>query len=259
MVARDFHLAIVILFYIPALCLSAAPGTLSSFLDYSCTEPIVINPTFTIPVGACLVTKGVNSLIIQFLPPCSTGVASLVMYRDRSCANAIDMSDVNFDDNCYSYYGYGSINAVQFVCPEVAGGSVATTTTTATFGSTTIPVASGASFSGTGSQPTAPSSNEAAPTTTPTSNSVDGDGGGRSGSGLSQHATIALGVAIPVIAVLVALLAWWFPCKKGKGLREDHHPNTGHMPMPIPPQYANWNPTASPIHEVPATRGYKYQ
>lgn len=268
MVAIDFRLAIILLFYIPASCLSAAPGTLKSFLEPFCIGKSVINSTFDIPVGTCLVTdtQRMFSLAVQILPPCSTGVATLAIYHDKSCANAVDVADYKIQTNCYYDDNENDrIIAVQFVCQEVEGGTVAATITTATFGSSLIPIASGAPLSGTGSRPTTPSSNDAAPTknptssSPPTSSSLDGNGSGQPASAISQKSTIALSVAIPAAAVLVALLAWWFPCRKGQGLGGNHHPQTHHMPTPIPPHYPNWKPTASPIDEVPATGVYKYQ
>ncbi len=256
----------ILLLSLPVFSQSSASGTLNIFLNFSCTRASVINPTVNIPVDTCLVTLGAYGIAVQILPPCSTGVATLAMYRDKSCANAVEIPDYLIEDNCYPNTMGGQISAVQFVCAEVAGGSVPTTTSTATFGSSLLPIASGTPFSGTGPRPTTPSSNDAAPTIDPTSssptdsNSVDGDGSGRSGSGLSQRTSITLGVAIPVIAVLVALLAWWFPCKKGKGSGGKHHPHPGLMPAPIPPSHhQNWNPTPGPIYELSDARGYKYR
>ncbi|KAL8904478.1 MAG: hypothetical protein Q9207_003242 [Kuettlingeria erythrocarpa] len=258
----------IVLLSSPVFSQSSASGTLNVFLNYGCTEASVINPTVNTPVDTCLVTPGAYGIAVQILPPCSTGVATVAMYRDKSCANAVKVPDYMIEDNCYRNSMGGQISAVQFVCAEVAGGSVPTTTSTATFGSSLLPIASGAPFSGTGPRPTTPSSNDAAPTTDPTSssssptdsNSVDGDGSARSGSGLSQRTTIALGVAIPVAAVLVALLAWWFPCKKGKGSGGKHHLHPGSTPAPIPSSHnQNWNPTPGPIYELSDARGFKYR
>lgn len=254
---------LIILLYLPTFCVSSTAGTLSAFLGYDCTRASLINQKVNISVGTCLVTSGARGIAVRILPPCSIGAATLAVYGDNLCADPLSLSEYN-EDNCYYASSSGYVAAVQFVCPEVAGGSEPTSTTTATFGSSFIPVASGTPFSGIDLQPTTPSSNDAAPTANltssspPTSNTVDGDGNGRSGSGLSHRSTIALGVAIPVAAMFVALLAWWFPCRpcrKGKELGGNQQSHTGQLPTSMPPHYPTWNSTASPIHEQPATTG----
>lgn len=128
-------------------------------------------------------------------------------------------------NNCY-FDGPVSIKAVQLVCTGVAGGSVPTATTTVTFGSSTIPVAGGpAATSHGGSQQSSRLVNNAVPTSKPTSSSsssdphptsnpVGNDGGDGSSSGFSHNTQIALGIGIPLATLAVALLAWWFPCRR---------------------------------------------
>ena len=200
------------------------------------------------------------SLAVQILPPYSTGVATLAIYHDKSCANAVYVADYKIQENCYYDDNENDqIIAVHFVCQEVEGGTVAATITPVTFKSSLIPIASSAPLSRTGSRPTTTSSTDAVPTeiptssSPPTSSSVDSNGSGQPASATSQKSTIALGVAIPAATVLVALLAWWFLCRKGQEFGGNHHPQT------VLPHYQNSDPTASPIDEVPATGVCKCQ
>ncbi|KAL9027736.1 MAG: hypothetical protein Q9196_003778, partial [Gyalolechia fulgens] len=137
------------------------------------------------------------------------------MYWDTSCGNPMDVPNSRIEDNCYVDGSGGAIKAIQFVCPEVDQGSLATSTTTATFGSSLIPIASGDSSSGRGLQPTTPSTNAAAPTSDSTSdipssstppassntnNRDNNNDDNSSSSGLSRTAQIGLGVGVPLAA-----------------------------------------------------------
>lgn len=264
-----------IILIFPLTCTASPNGTLNPFLDYNCARASVVNPSVPLPIDTCLVSSGAYGLAVKTLPPCSSGTAKVATYQDNSCANAIDPIETAYgDDNCYIDDSGSYIKAVAFVCPDVAGGSVPTSTTTATFGSSLIPIASGAPASKGGGQSTSPSSNNASPTsnpgsaspsstttTTPSNISNSDDGGG---SGLSHGAVVGLGVGVPVATLLVALLAWWFPCKK---IRNHGHGDNqfGGMSQPLYHQGPQYQPDvhasqwAPPINnypqELPAERG----
>ena len=218
--ALNFFLLLTLVFYqFPSLSFADAPGSLALFLDEECQEASIINPSVKLPVDTCLVNSGALGVAVQSLPPCASGNAAFVMYHDTSCTNQIQL-DLQYN-NCY-FDGPIGIPAIMFVCSAVAGGTLATTTSTVTAGSTTIPIAANTPNSSPGgsSEQSTPSSNGATATSTspashtssnssPTSTSSSGSG---SGSGLSQSTQIALGVALPIGGILVALLAWWFPC-----------------------------------------------
>ena len=217
---------------------SAAPGKLAFFLDEDCQEASVINPSVNVPADTCLVTPGALGIAIQEYPACSSGSGNVTfkMYKDTSCANPVAM-DFQYN-NCY-WDGSDGVPAINFVC----NGAAATATSTVQAGSSTIPVAAGGdggdaspsttSSSGAGSKQTAPSSNDAATTTSSSSNpsqtksgtngdSIETTDSGKS-SGISQRTQILLGVILPVGGIVVAVLAWWFPCKKGRKLRQYQH------------------------------------
>ncbi|KAL9001075.1 MAG: hypothetical protein Q9188_005533, partial [Gyalolechia gomerana] len=228
MIRKSFPLIIILFLSFPVYSISAALGKLNAFLDFNCMRASVINPTISIPIDTCLVSPNAYGFSIQTLPPCSAGTATLAMYWDTSCGNPVNVPSFQTEANCYVDDSGSHIRAIQFVCPEVDQGSVATSTTTATFGSSLIPIASDEPSSGGGPQPTTPSSNAAVPTSDSTSdsasspsstarntnNSNDNSNDSSSGSGLSRNAQIGLGVGVPLAALVVALLAWWFPCRK---------------------------------------------
>ncbi|KAL8830791.1 MAG: hypothetical protein Q9170_005574 [Blastenia crenularia] len=244
---------------------AAAPGALNTFLDEGCEEASIINPSVNLPVDTCLVTPGALGISVQVLPPCSSGQASFIMYSDKACRRAESM-DLQFN-NCY-FDSQVSINAVQFVCTGVAGGSIPTATTTITFGSSTIPVAGGgaavATAAGGESHQSSPSVNTADVTSTPSStassssnpsSTSNNDHGNDSSSGLSPKSQIALGVGIPVATLLVALLAWWFPCRKVRQYRHDNHSNyvqqrPGALPPHFPPPPSNHPPQELPTPNI---------
>ncbi|KAL8695721.1 MAG: hypothetical protein Q9224_003209 [Gallowayella concinna] len=270
MVRRFLSYLLVVLLYFPFLSSSAASGTLNVYLGFSCMKASVINPKVSVPLNTCLVSPNAYGMAVQVLPPCATGTAALHMYWDTSCGSDIDVPDYQIEDNCYADNSGQHIRAVQFVCPEVAGGSVATSTSTATFGSSLIPIASGASSSGDKKQSKSPSSNDAQATSNPSSTSdlsptsqssvpshtnavVDDDSGGSS-SGLSRSAVVGLGVGVPIATLLVALLAWLFPCKKIRQRRKENNV-ASQISMLNPAQYTSWNAPPNPIHELPTGRG----
>ncbi|KAL8747323.1 MAG: hypothetical protein Q9190_000790 [Brigantiaea leucoxantha] len=184
-------------------------------------------------------------IAVKTLPPCSNGkTAQLIMFQDTSCANAYDIDQSYYaENNCY-YYGVDTIPGVLFACTEGAGGEVATSTTTVI--ASRLPIAADtaadtAVATATGSTPgtSASSANNAILTSTPTSESSphssssssqtpaaanNNNDSASSSSGLSRQGQIGIGVALPVAAVVVALLAWWFPCH-GKDKFRRSNPN----------------------------------
>ena len=222
--ALSLCLLVTLVFYqLPSPSFADASGAIALFLDETCEEASIISPSVKLPVDTCLVNAGALGIAVQSLPPCTSGTAALVMYHDTSCANQIQ-SNLDYH-NCY-FDGPDGIPAVMFICSAAVGGSLATATSTVTAGSSTIPVAANTPIfsSGDTSAQSTPSSNGATVTSTVVSTSTgshtssnssqtnaNGAGSG-SGSGLSQSSQIALGVALPVGAILVALFAWWFPC-----------------------------------------------
>ncbi|KAI4173609.1 MAG: hypothetical protein LQ346_008387 [Caloplaca aetnensis] len=235
--------------------MAVAEGTLNAFLDYGCTRASVVNPSVDIAIDTCLITSGAYGIAVKILPPCSTGTATIAVYDDKSCANAIETS--SYIDNCYVDDSGSRVNAIAFVCPEVAGGTLLTSTTTATFGSSRTPIASGAPASKGQSLPISPSSNNVFPTSSATipdtsrstassatvsdtsrstassdtSNTAAGTDKTGSSSGLTQKEQIAIGIAVPVAALLVAILAWQCP----KRIRHHNQPEQHNMEQQRPP------------------------
>ncbi|KAL8992593.1 MAG: hypothetical protein Q9169_006980 [Polycauliona sp. 2 TL-2023] len=254
MVCRLLLYLHVLLLYFPILATSAGSGSLNVFLDFYCTKSSLLNPKVSVPINTCLVSPNAYGMAVQVLPPCATGKATLNMYWDTSCGSDIDVPDYQIEDNCYADNSGQHIRAVQFVCPEVEEGTVATSTVTTTFGSTLIPVASGAPSSIDKAQSSSPSENDAQPTSdTSASADEDTDGGG-SNSGLSRQAVVGLGVGVPIATLVVALLAWLFPCKKIRQRKKENRltsstSNTNGM------QYSQWNVPNRPIHELPTGSG----
>lgn len=275
------------LLLLPLLVMAAEPGTLASFLDSSCYSPSIVNPTIDLPVNTCLVPQGgAQSFAVQVLPPCTSGRATLVMYLDTSCARPVD-SNRDYK-NCFWSID-DNVPAIQFVCRDVSKGAVPTSTSTATFGSSIIPVAgAAAATSAAGGEPTtertSPSSNEntsptsrssnangSPPTSTstsdpqaPTSPGTGNNDNSDDGAGISRRAQIALAVGVPIAAIVVALLAWWFPCRKARKEGWFHHHEMGQMQQqqqqPHSQQHLpNWTSPVSPVQELPAaTKGYGY-
>ncbi|KAL8811570.1 MAG: hypothetical protein Q9223_002088 [Gallowayella weberi] len=266
-----FHYVPVVFLCLPVLSISAGSGTLNVYLDFYCSKASVINPKVSVPLNTCLVSPNAYGMAVQVLPPCATGTAALHMYWDTSCGSGIDVPYFQIRDNCYADNSGQNIRAVQFVCPEVAGGSVATSTTTLTFGSSLIPIASDAPSSGAKKQSTSPSSNNAQPTSNPSSTSdssstspstvpshtnapVDDDAGG-SNSGLSHSAIVGLGVGVPIATLLVALLAWLFPCKKIRERKKENN-LASQTSMSDHTHFPRWNAPTNPVHELPTSRGW---
>ncbi|KAK3176911.1 hypothetical protein OEA41_008237 [Lepraria neglecta] len=226
----------ILLHHLPVRSLASAPGTLALFLDDICSQASIINPSVHVPINTCLVTPGALGIAVEALPPCTSGDATLIIYQDTSCANPVG-SNIQYE-NCY-FDGSG-VPAVLFACSEAAGGATATATSTVSAGSSSMPVAGdtpATTSSGGTPEQTTPSSNGATTTSTPPSSSTSqsstnsgGDGSGGTGSGLSHKGEIALGVGLPVGSIVVALLAWWFPCKKKR--RHDQADQYNLMPNP---------------------------
>ena len=259
--------AIISLLSLPATSISAAAGTLSFFLNYSCRQASTVNPTVQIAANTCLATLSARGVSVKVAPPCLTGRAELAIYRDASCTTAFDSPDSMIEDNCYYPNIMGVIQAVQFVCPEVESGSEPTATTTATFGSTLIPVASNEAASSSQPKSATPSKNTAIPipesnasptfaissptdrnpTASPQSSNVNDDGDGASKSGISRNAQIGIGIGVPVAALLVAILAWWFPCKKARRFGKGPHNAMGEVASTGPSPPGNWAPHSSAL------------
>ncbi len=234
----------ILLLHLPHPLLASTPGTLALFIDVVCGQASIINPTVNLPVDTCLVTPGASGIAVETLPPCTIGNATLILYRDKSCAKQ-DTSGIKFDqENCY--FDGPNVPAVMFACKQDAKGTVATATTTASAGSSILPVAPGSPATPSPGGPTdqaTPTSNGASTTSTtnpspiasnssPTKTpSADGSSGG-SGSGLSQKEQIIVGIVVPVAAIVVALLAWWFPCMQRK---RRHDQAEQHQMMHSPP------------------------
>lgn len=227
-----------------------AQGQIAQFLDIICEEKSPVNPTVSLPLDTCLVTSGALGVVPERLPTCLTGNgnATLQLYRDQSCAIP-ETSSVFVRDNCFDS-GAPGIPAVMFICGSVAdGNSDATSTTTVTAGSVLVPVAkaTGASTTSTpgglfsqtatGSIGLLTSGTPASSASNPSQTNATSTGGDSS-SGLSQHEQIILGIAIPVAALLVALLAWLCPKpwnrRGGEGQQNTYrmlnHPVVHHMP-----------------------------
>ncbi|KAL9610829.1 MAG: hypothetical protein Q9167_004498 [Letrouitia subvulpina] len=213
----------LLLYYLPLGSFASASGSLALFLDEICQEASILNPSVNVPLNTCLVTPGAEGIAIKKLPPCDDGSdAELVLFQDTSCANRDNADPDMFKyENCY-FDGPNGIDAVLFACGKGAGGEVATSTTTVyasrlpiaqeTGGTGDMPAQSAPlqNTAGSTSTPSSPSSPSNAPTPSPSNKNDNNQGSGS--SGLSRTAQIALGVALPVAAVVVALLAWWFPC-----------------------------------------------
>ena len=157
-------------------------------------------------------------------------------------------------DNCY-FDGPNGVPAVIFGCTKDGAAVVATSTSTVSAGTASAAVATGnavatsaaAGIGSSGDDSSSSASNNGDATTTsldfsPSATSTGSrtgstdSGNGGSGSGLSQKSQIILEVALPVGALVVAVLAWWFPCKKRKvSISAEQYPmtqSTSHGFMP---------------------------
>lgn len=230
--ARASLLSLYLLFHHLSLpSVGSDPGEVALFLDGECSTPSVINPSVKLAADTCLVTLGAYGISIQELPPCTSGDATLIQYEDTSCANPAGSNAQ--DNNCYYWASLNGIPAVLFACTDVDRGAFATATSTVSAGSTIIPVAgntpSPTSSNATTEQSTLSSNGAATTSTSPNPFQTNTDSGTGTGSGLGQKGQIALGIIIPVGGILVALLAWWFPCRKGRNRPPDQYALT-HSP-----------------------------
>ena len=266
-----------------ALCflistISASSGTIAVFSDLNCVRVSVVNPTVHLPANTCLVSPNAESVSVRALPACLSGSAKIATYRDTSCSNPMEEPDFMVEKNCYSDGTGAAIKAIQFVCPEVDSGSEPTSTTTATFGSSLIPIASDTPSPRSETQPTVRSSSRSmstseptaspaaltsssaalafspaynSPTATPTSGSGNRTGDSPSGSGISRDAQIGIGIGVPVVALIVAVLAWWFPCKKGRRPRQRQYNNMiRELPSTGPSLQHSWTALPSPLQDL---------
>ncbi|MCJ1275199.1 hypothetical protein MMC21_003000 [Puttea exsequens] len=245
-----------VLFYLPLLLYAAAPATIALFLDEECEQASIINPSVKLALETCLVTHGAQGIAVQSIPQCTSGNASLVMYRDTSCAQSVDM-DLDYG-NCF-FDGPNGIPAVAMVCGSEALAATATSTVSA--GSSMLAVATGAagdgvaaSASATGTASPSPTSADlgsttsegAAPaptssssaTSSPQTSNLNKSSDSGTSSGISKGTQIGLGIGLPAAAIVIALLAWLWPkpfkmTKKNKvgGTRAEHG-----LPLPTWPQ-----------------------
>ena len=251
--------------------ISASSGTLTVFSDLTCVKVSVVNPTVNLPANTCLISPNAKSVSVRALPACLSGSAKIATYRDTSCSNPMKEYDNLIENNCYSDGTTVAIKAIQFVCPEVESGSEPTSTTTATFGSSLIPIASDTPLSRGETQPVGSSSSGSlsisesttssatltsspaynSPSATPTIGSDNRNGDTPSGSGISRDAQIGIGIGVPVAALIVAVLAWWFPCKKGQRARQRHNSNMiSELPSTGPWLQHNWTAPSSALQDL---------
>ena len=214
--------ALCISFLIFTALTEGQSGLIAQYLDFGCTETSLVDPTVSLPLDTCLVTRA-KGLAAQRLPNCPAGTAKLQVYQDQACAIP-DSSDYN---NCIIYDS--DVIVVMFICGSLAdGNSGPTSTTTATAGSVVVPVAkaTGAtttSTSGGDSSQTATGLNGLSTSAAPTSSTSNplqtnaSNDDGDSSSGLSHRDQVVLGVALPVGSLVVALLAWLCPKPWNRG------------------------------------------
>ena len=239
--------------------LASTTGSLAFFLDGDCSQAATVNPTANLPIDTCLVTHGAEGISVQALPPCSSGDATLVVYKDTLCANALNEDNQShLNANCH-YWGIDDVPAVMFVCNSVAGEAAATSTSTVSAGSTAIPIAgqtpATVSPGGNPAQ-TTPSSNGAS--STPSTNSAGTDSnGGDSSPGLSHNAQIAIGVGVPIASLCVALLAWLYPRHKKRTNAEANSPHElkSYPPSVHPSMHTPFSPAVSSVGPL-SERGY---
>ena len=221
---------------------TSGQGQIAQFLDLSCSKKSNVNPTVSLPLDTCLVTADVvEGVVVQVLPKCPTGSATLQVYQDQSCARL--SGSLSNENNCLNTAD-GVVPSIMFICGSAADGNAeATSTTTVTAGSVLIPVAgetglTPTSTPGSSSLQTATDSNglvtsatAASSASNPSQTNASGSGGDSS-SGLSQRDQIILGIALPAGALLIAVLAWQYP-KGGVGSQGNEYqmlPVAHHMP-----------------------------
>lgn len=130
--AQKLILPFYVLFHpFPLHSFASNSGKLALFLDGSCLQASIINPTVDVPIDTCLVTTNVQGIAIELFPPCASGTATFNVYQDTSCAN---VDSYEPDDKCY--FELEGISAIAFVCNEVAGGGVVTATSVCGFSKT---------------------------------------------------------------------------------------------------------------------------
>ncbi|KAL8867833.1 MAG: hypothetical protein Q9174_005401, partial [Haloplaca sp. 1 TL-2023] len=208
---------------LPSLTLAQTPGAFDLYLDAQCSSSSERGPFTTYPnVG--LIVSGARGVSSYFSPQCaSLQKAQLLTYRDTSCSGEPDDLDVEylgFQTDCYSN-GEGGIGAIQFGCGHAGGGDVATTTQRIRVESRTIASTAADATSdalGTGSGRSSPDDNDddaftSSRMATPSPVSNDNQGNASDSGGLSSEAKIGLGtgISIPIVALIVAVLAWRFP------------------------------------------------
>ncbi|CAD6569698.1 MAG: hypothetical protein ASARMPREDX12_006345 [Alectoria sarmentosa] len=211
-----------------------APGKLNLYDDFDCDHPSTLKPTVTLPVSTCLITTGGEGLVIDELPACSQGNATLIYYSDTACGvQTTDVSTSIVASSCNQLAAGTDLynaNAVMFSCQPAANNPQPSSTTTAVV-SALAAVATGSTESnGSGSGSSNPSSTStagSAPTDTSTLKNSTSSGGSNSNDGTSTSANtgsgsdsgldtgdkiaLAVGLGIGIPTILIMLAAWLFP------------------------------------------------
>ena len=225
---------------------TSATGKINLYDDWDCNDPSTLNPTVNLPLSTCLVTTGGGGLVIDQVPPCSQGTATMVYYSDTACGvQTTDVSTSILSDSCMQLAaGTDMYNAksVMFSCQPAANHPQASSTSTAVVSAlaavatgssasqTPVPFdgttdgttgQSGGSFGGSASSTTSAASST--PTGTDTQQNSTGSStsitnnsntsGSKPASGLDTGDIIALtvGLGVGVTAIAVALGAWLVP------------------------------------------------
>ncbi|KAL6715462.1 hypothetical protein ACLMJK_006423 [Lecanora helva] len=274
MTSHPFSLCGILFFFhlvfgsLLSLVAADAAGKINLYNDYNCNKPSTINPTVALPLSVCLVTTGGEGLVIDELPPCSQGTATMVYYEDTACGVQADISTSIASENCWEIGdGPGLYNAksVMFSCQPAENHPQPSHTSTAVV-SALAAVATGStgtSGSGSGSESASGGSASTTSSSTPTDSSTPQSGSGSntdrssstnggtaspgsgSGSGFdtSDIVAIAVGVGIGVPTIAIMLAAWlkpdfrhtlkrWFSSSTRAVLPAAFQP---HNPAPPPP------------------------
>ena len=228
-----------------ALVASDTPGTLQFYNDYDCDHPSALNPTVNLTSSVCLVPTGAEGVVIDTVPPCTQGNASLIYYSDTACGvQTTDVSPSIFSDSCFQLAaGVGLYNAksVMFSCSPAATNPHASSTTTAVVSALAAVATGSAGGNGGGSGSGSGSSTSSAGSSTSSAGGSSSTGTGTgtdtqknstgstgsssqstpgtsstSGSGLKTGDIIALavGLGIGITTIVIMVLAWKFPVFK---------------------------------------------
>ena len=210
---------------------STVPGKINLYDDYDCSQISTLNPTVNLALSTCLVTTGGEGLVIESLPPCPSGTASLIYYSDTACGVQYGYDNGNpgtalGNDACEQLADgtdLFNVRSVMFSCQPKENNPQPSSITTAVVSA--IPVATGSSQgSGSGGTTSATGpvgTSTSTPEPTNTSSSGNSTGNSNTGSGTSSSSgsglstsdivaiAVALGVGIP--SIVIAILAWRYP------------------------------------------------